>query len=307
MEKALWMKIAAAVVGVAAAAIGVVAFINYQGDDSYRSILIYEVSGDAFIERGDTGTIDAVENLYLESGDRIHVAEDSFMRLKLDDDKYIMVEENSILSIEASGTKKDSETTIRLERGAITNEIQNPLSQKSSYEVTTPNSVMAVRGTVFRVKVYYDEKGEIYTKLSTFEGKVASRLIFPDGTMDEELPVEEGNEVIIYSNEVLTEYLREAEEIVYEDLPLQPLNVLLGLVEEGTTVTGTDKEMLEELIARKQQEDAEGKEEKEIKEKDASELEEDEEKAEDGEEEPEDETDTEDEEGGGKRRQRYGR
>ena len=48
--------------------------------------------------------MEAVENLYLESGDRITVSGDSYIRLKLDDDKYIMVEENSVLAIIAEGT-----------------------------------------------------------------------------------------------------------------------------------------------------------------------------------------------------------
>ena len=74
------------------------------------------------------------------------------MRLKLDDDKYILVEENSILTIVAEGTKEDSKTAIHLEQGAITNEIQNKLNPNSSYEVTTPNSVMAVREPYFAWK-----------------------------------------------------------------------------------------------------------------------------------------------------------
>ncbi|MDD6069281.1 MAG: hypothetical protein PUC12_00485, partial [Clostridiales bacterium] len=111
-------------------------------EDFYRSIQIYDLKGTATIEREGIGTMNAVQNLYLESGDRICVGEDSFMRLKLDDDKYIMVEENSILLIVAEGTKTDSQTSIHLEQGAITNEIQNKLNDKSAYDVTTPNSVM---------------------------------------------------------------------------------------------------------------------------------------------------------------------
>ena len=249
MQKVMLVKVIAALIGAAAVAGGIALAVTLtHGTDSYRSILVYELEGTAEIEREGTGTFSAAENLYLESGDKVTVASASSMRLKLDDDKYIMVEENSVLSIEASGSKKDSKTSIYLERGAITNEIQNRLSDKSTYEVMTPNSVMAVRGTTFRVEVYFDENDEVYTKLSTFEGIVVSKMVFPDGTVDDEVPVETGNEVIIHSNEVITEYLFDATDISYEDLPLQALYILKDLMQSGMELTGITSNELQELI-----------------------------------------------------------
>lgn len=252
MEKPVLIKIAIAFVTASLAVAGIVLIvINVMKKDGYRSILIYELEGTAEIVRGEVGEIDAVEQLYLQSGDRVRVASDSSMRLKLDDDKYVTAEENTEFSIEAVGTKADSKTKIQLTQGAITNEIQNPLSEDSTYEVTTPNAVMAVRGTIFRVEVYFDEDGKVYTKLSTFEGRVSSRLIYPDGTMDEEVGVEGGNEVIIYSDTDLTEYLRGPEAIKFEEFPLQTLYMLKALMEQNAGVIGIDKERLEELIREK--------------------------------------------------------
>lgn len=252
MEKPILIKIAIALAAASLAVTGIVLIIiNVMKKDSYRSILIYELSGKADIVREEVGEIDAVEQLYLESGDRVRVAEDSSMRLKLDDDKYVTAEENTEFCIEAAGTKADSKTKIQLTKGAITNEIQNPLSADSAYEVTTPNAVMAVRGTIFRVEVYFDEDGKVYTKLSTFEGKVSSRLIYPDGTMDDEVSVEGGDEVVIYSDTNLTEYLRGPEDIKFEELPLQSLYTLQALIENQAGVVGISKERLEELIREK--------------------------------------------------------
>lgn len=249
MQKIMLVKVIAALLGAAAVAGGIALAVTLtHGTDSYRSILVYELEGTAEIEREGTGTFSAAENLYLESGDRVTVAASSSMRLKLDGDKYIMVEENSVLSIEASGSKEDSKTSIHLERGAITNEIQNQLSDESTYEVTTPNSVMAVRGTTFRVEVYFDENDEVYTKLSTFEGIVVSRMIMPDGTVDDDVPVETGNEVIIHSNENITEYLFDATDISYEDLPLQALYILKDLMQSGMELTGITSNELQDLI-----------------------------------------------------------
>ena len=49
----------------------------------------------------------------------------------------------SFCIIGSEGTEADSRTRICLEQGAITNEIQHPLSEGSQYETSTPNSVMA--------------------------------------------------------------------------------------------------------------------------------------------------------------------
>lgn len=259
MEKTVLIKVIGALLGVAAAVTGVVVAVRHftKAEDAYRSILIYEMEGTANIEREGTGTIGAAENLYLESGDQLTTAADSSVRLKLDDDKYIMVEEDTVLSIEAVGTKEDSKTKIQLVQGAITNEIQNALSAESVYEVTTPNSVMAVRGTIFRVEVYFDEKGEAYAKLSVFDGKVGSVLILPDGTMENEVTVEDGNEVIIHSNTDLTEYLTGPADIVFEELSMQSLYTLYDLVGADVSITGTNKEELEILIWGEKKEAAE--------------------------------------------------
>ena len=244
-----WMGIIAAVV-VVLASVTIFAVVHFtKSDDTYRTIQIYELKGSAVIEREDIGSMAAVENLYLESGDRIIVDNGSYMRLKLDDDKYIMVEENTIISIVAEGTKEKSRTSIKLEQGAITNEIQNKLSEDSSYDVTTPNSVMAVRGTVFRVALNYDENNEVYTKVATFEGKVTSRLILPDGTkQDVTVFVEDGKEVIIHMDTVSTEYLTEPQDIEYNELPADTLEFLQNIAESGTVLTGITLEKIEELI-----------------------------------------------------------
>ena len=236
-----------AVVIVAAVIAGVVFF--GQKEEYYRSIRIYELNGTATIQRENIGEVDAVENLYLDSGDRIFVGPDSTMRLKLDEDKYILVEENSILSIVAEGTSADSKTSIHLEQGAITNEIQTPLSENSTYNVSTPNSVMAVRGTVFRVEVLFDEAGEVFTKVSTFEGSVGSSLILPDGTRQvEELFIEGGTETLIRMSEEITEYVVMPQEIDYRQTPVAVLEFLQEISEERRELPGITTETIQQLI-----------------------------------------------------------
>lgn len=226
-----------------------------EKEESYRSIQIYMLEGTATIERADIGKMNAFENLYLESGDRIFVDEGSQMRLKLDDDKYVMAEQNTIFTIMAEGTKENSKTSIHLEKGAIINEIQNALNENSSYDISTPNSVMAVRGTVFRVEVVFDSIGEVYVEVSTYDGKVETRLVYPDGTIEEKtVLVEDGKDVMIHMDTEDTEYLSEPKEAKLEDLPIQSLEFLRDVIQRGSNLSNTDLKEIETIIEKQMKE-----------------------------------------------------
>lgn len=230
----------------AVAVIAVAAIVLLSNkEEAYRSILVYDVDGNAVIERANVGAMNAVENLYLESGDRVSVAADSGMRMKLDDDKYVMAEANTIFSVEAEGTNADSRTKICLEQGAITNEIQHPLSEASSYETSTPNSVMAVRGTIYRVELYVDENGKQDTKLCCFQGKVETTPILPDGTFGEAVLVPAGSELTVYQDGTTDD----VKDIAYDELPRQAVENLISMVESGQSVTGISLEELIQLIS----------------------------------------------------------
>ena len=239
-----------ALIGICAVAVVIVAavgiLLSTNKEEAYRSILVYEIDGNAVIERADVGSMNAAENLYLESGDRVTVAQDSSMRLKLDDDKYVMAEADTIFSVEAEGATENSKTKICLEQGAVTNEIQNPLSDGSSYETSTPNSVMAVRGTIYRAELYTDDNGEQNTKMCCFQGKVEMTPILPDGTYGEAVLVPAGSEMTVHSDGTADE----VRDIVYEELPEQALQNLRSMLENGQTMEGITLEELDQLIDR---------------------------------------------------------
>lgn len=251
MQKSKGIKIAALLCGAVVVIAGAVLVVSHfiKKEDAYRSILVYELEGTAEIEREKTGSIRAAENIYLESGDRLTVDAGSFMRLKLDDDKYIMVEENSVLSIEAVGDEKDSKTKIQLEKGAVTSEIQNPLSTDSQYEVTSPNSVMAVRGTIFRVETDI-VKGESCTKTSVFSGKVAMGVRLEDGTMGDEVLIRAGEEGTGEGNKPVT-----SDKTDYSKLPPQAIRVLQELSEQGASIEGLSKSELDKLAGNQDKSD----------------------------------------------------
>lgn len=209
--------------------IAIVLVVILKKDDAYRIIKVYEYDGNGVVTRETIGDLEPYNNMVLESGDKVYL-NTGIMTLKLDDDKYIYVEENTRFVLEATGTSKDSKTRIELVEGAITNDIQNKLSDESSYEINTPNSTMAVRGTTYRVEVYYDEDGVCFTKLSVFDGEVTTRLIYPDGSVsDEEVSVQKGKEVIIYEDGEVTDYLGGVADINYNELSDKITEILIDL------------------------------------------------------------------------------
>lgn len=217
--------IAAAVAVIGVISVVLIGHFNKK-EETYRSIQVYDLEGSATIDREGVGNIQASEKLFLQSGDKVQVAADSFMRLKLDDDKYISVEQNSSFWIEADGDEAHSKTKIHLEQGAVTSEIQNKLNDGSTYEVTTPNSVMAVRGTTFRVELAAENQNKAAIKLSTFSGTVASALIQQDGSLAEEVLVEAGKELKIAVSDKGAQYTAAPSDIRYDELPAQALKAL---------------------------------------------------------------------------------
>lgn len=232
MTKKTWIVIGAALAAVAAAA-GCAALTGSK-QETYRSIMVYQVNGSAEITRERVGGMEAYENLMLLSGDVVEVGNESNMRLKLDDDKYLLAEQDTLMNIKADGDGDNAKTYIDLQRGSVTSEIQNKLEKGASYEVNTPNSIMAVRGTIFRVALEQAEDGELETKLSVFDGTVGVKQVLPDGTvLDTEIAVEAGKELKINENQLFDAQANTVEDIDYESLPPVMKEYLEELAQKG--------------------------------------------------------------------------
>ena len=233
------------IIVIVAGILGVLFFFNKE--EGYRSIQVYQVNGDVKLERENVGIMDAYENLNLVSGDALETFLESFSRLKLDEDKYVLVEQESQIEIYATGDEKNSKTDIHLEKGAITVEVENKLNDDSSFEVTTPNSVMAIRGTVFRISADVDENGEPITRITIFEGAVTVQKKAEDGTLSEETRIESGQEAIIYE-ENNEEVLKVLDEIDANQLPKEVLEFLQEeAVRDDHEIIYSDEEIIELL------------------------------------------------------------
>lgn len=224
ISKKLIIAISAILVVIAAIVIMIVLFSKKE--EAYRIIKVYEKQGDVVVKRTDIGDVEAYENMVLESGDNIKVGEGK-MTLKLDDDKYLYAEKNTEFELIASGTPKDSKTTINLIDGSIANEIQNKLNDDSYYEINTPNSTMSVRGTIYYVSTYIGEDGKRYTKVSVFDGTVETNRISPQGiNQSDNVMVQKGNEIIIYDDGEETEFAGGVKPIDYDDLSVDVIELL---------------------------------------------------------------------------------
>lgn len=229
-------------------AIGIVAaLLLFNKEDGYRSIQVYQVNGEVTLDRENVGIMDAYENLNLISGDALETFLESFLRLKLDEDKYVLVEQESQIEIYATGDDRSSKTDIRLEKGAITVEVEDKLSDDSSFEVTTPNAVMAIRGTVFRISSTMDENGEPFTKITIFEGAVTVQKKAADGTLSEETRIESGKEAIIYidNDEEVLQILDEIDESLLSKEVLEFLQE--EVVRDNHEIIYSDEKIIELL------------------------------------------------------------
>lgn len=234
-------------VAVVLVAVLVVVLLNVlKKEETYRIVKVYDIKGEAIVTREGIGEMEAYNNMVLESGDVV-LLKSGTMTLKLDDDKYMYVEPNTEFRLVATGSAADSKTSIELNYGAVTSDIQNALNEDSSYEVNTPNSNMAVRGTVFRVYTYYE--GDVrYTKVSVFDGKVDSELVYADGSTSKDgVRVNNGNEVLIYDDKDNTDYVGEPKDIDYSELPEEVIVTLMSIVENGTDI-GITYDELNELL-----------------------------------------------------------
>ena len=72
------------IVAVAAVLIG----MKLSKKEAYRNIEIIECMGESIIYRADKG-LKAYEEMKLRSGDTVSVKEGGFLRMKLDEDKYV--------------------------------------------------------------------------------------------------------------------------------------------------------------------------------------------------------------------------
>jgi len=134
--------------------IGAIAGILWSQKSGYRSLEVLESYGETVVYR-EGKELEAYEGMKLRSGDYLTVWEDSYLRMRLDDDKYVYLEGQALMKLTAEGGKSDSRTVMDLELGTMVTEIEKKLSKNESYVINAPNTTMAIRGTTTVSEVRY--------------------------------------------------------------------------------------------------------------------------------------------------------
>ena len=160
--------------------------------EAYRLICLEGSDGTVGITR-DSSAIDVFDGMNLISEDDLETAEGSTATLLADSDKHIVVNPDSFLHIIAIGNEKKGKIGIDIVRGAAHFAIDNPLPKNSEFEVTTPNALLSVRGTIFEVSYFDDYKA---TLVRVIEGVVSAKAF----GSDEEILVNAGESILIIEN-----------------------------------------------------------------------------------------------------------
>ncbi len=256
--------IAAAAVVIVAAVILALVLTN---KDKYRSIAIEQLTGTVTVA-GEKNNGQAYVGQHFYSGDDVKVAKESDLTMCMDDDKYVYADEETHFVLQASAAGEDSRISIYLDEGSTLHELKSKLKENETYEVDTPTSTMAVRGTTFRVSVLKGSDDMVYTLTEVEDGEVAISLKSTDGTYNGvEKSFKPGQSALIRANDQFSEFVT-ADMISLDGLldtdAGDPAVLVLSYEEmsdSGVTrieelITGVDKKTEEDAAAAKAEEEA---------------------------------------------------
>ncbi|MBQ3517612.1 MAG: FecR domain-containing protein, partial [Lachnospiraceae bacterium] len=183
----------------------------FTGDNQgYRTISVVDLSGNVSVVKDDI-EYSAYPGMVLQEGHEIVTAANSYVRLVLDDDKYVKLEPGSKMVFDTLGVFGSNKTKLNLERGSMTSEIVKPLDSDAEYVVVAPNAVLSVRGTFFRVDLGVGEDGQINADVMTYGGSVASQRVMPTGeVVEEEVLIDAGFKTSINMDTEDTVYVMQA-------------------------------------------------------------------------------------------------
>nr|MCR4625450.1 FecR domain-containing protein [Lachnospiraceae bacterium] len=128
-------------------------FVLRSGEDSYFNIRILYSEGNVSIKRDDT-SFKASKDMKLRDKDYITVASDGFTRINCDRETYAHFEHDTEAVIKAASNKK---LTINMVKGELVIDLQQKLADDEKLNVVTPNTTLAIRGTVVAVRTYPTE------------------------------------------------------------------------------------------------------------------------------------------------------
>jgi hypothetical protein len=137
--------------------------------------IVIALTGDVTLLRADGKSVKPEVGTKLFSGDRITTVKGQNMRLQFADKSELQILPNSEVILDKLSYHKDTgmvDTRARLNRGHVNNWVQK-LKPQSRYQIQTPSSITAVRGTQYRLSA--ESNGQL-SRTEVTKGVVAVSL-----------------------------------------------------------------------------------------------------------------------------------
>ncbi len=139
---------------------------------AFRDITVFEKTGTVNITRGKK-SLSAVKDMKLKNSDYGVVGNDAFLRLCMDDDSYAYFESGTEFAVQKGWFSK---IRVSMTKGEMVVEVQKKLDEDDSFTIETPNTCMAIRGTVVAIKAVPGKKGAVTTYNYVLEGSAEVTL-----------------------------------------------------------------------------------------------------------------------------------
>ena len=209
----------------------IIFFVLSSGKKSYFNIQILDTKGTVTVER-DKKEIDAYEGMKMRDKDYIKVSSKGFTRISCDRETYSHFEHDSEASFDADSDKK---LVINLVKGELVVELRKELSGDEAFLVKTPNTTMAIRGTVIAVKTTVNEDGSTKTVNYCLEGE--AEVETADGETETISAGEGWLTVTDDSGDVIENTSAGAEDFEFKDIDLDSLK---GAEDKPMTIKYSD-------------------------------------------------------------------
>ena len=216
--------------------LGIILFFLWRSKITATTMRILRIEGTVTLEDdGKEKTI--TNNLRLNSGNALTTALKSLVSIGLDDTKIVTLDEKSRAEFNQSGRKIE----LNLTAGSLFFEVQKPLDNDESFDISTSTMVVGIRGTSGWVSVDGEHESLIIT-----DGVVHVIGTNPVTGEVKEIDVKAGQRVnvYLYNDRKIDSIMFELIEITERDLPefvLERLRENRTLLEKVCRETGWDK------------------------------------------------------------------
>lgn len=210
-------------------------------DDSYRVIKIHSLTNTCNVIR-EGKEIAAQKDMKIKNNDELDVKANSSAILKLDEDKFVCVKENSLVKFVATGSKNKTKTRLHVNDGGVIVELKEKLKDGEKFEIASSNSVMAIRGT----QISFDVEKTTESITTTFSILTGNTEIFlyKDETMNSTTLIKD------YMMSYTTSLVKSTDEIykIYDSTKHNPISDEDLLNVYGVTKRPISNKIINEMV-----------------------------------------------------------